>query len=239
MMVLDALIRLQKIDTEIMGIEASLGELPRRVQELQHKIETTSRIYQEIRGELESFIHERLRLEGENQLIGEKLKKYQEQVYSVTTNKEYDAISAEIENSEKLIEDSETRVLDLMEKEEQHTERCNELEGRIKQLNVELHGVEHELSEKRKETAGAIQALNSQRATYTDKLSKSLYTNYERIRSKKNGIALANVEDYKCMECFGIIPAQTVVELRKRDRIILCETCGRILFVEDSFDDNK
>ena len=235
-MSLGVLINLQKIDAEIMEIQASLGELPKRASELRSAIERNNQRFMEIKAELDSFMHTRLRLEGENQFVQDKLKKYQEQVYAVTTNKEYDAISAEIENSERMIEDSELKVLELLVKEDHHTLQCKELEGQIENLKSELTQVELALKDRMRETSGELEKLTAQRGIYVGKLSKSIYTNYERIRNKKNGIALASVEDYKCMQCFGIIPAQTVVELRKMDRIILCETCGRILYVENSVD---
>jgi len=233
-MILGALINLQEIDTAIMKIEASLGELPKRVDGLRLKLEGMKKEYADHKEKLDFSTREKIRLEGEIQVINQKLKKYQDQVYSVTTNKEYDAISTEIENSEKLIEETENKVFESMESEEEHTKKCEELEESTRKITEELAEVEAELELKKSVTSDEIHRLKEQRKKFVGKLSKPLYMNYERTRKKKDGIALASVQDYKCMQCFGIIPAQTVVELRKRDQIILCETCGRILYVEDN-----
>jgi len=71
--------------------------------------------------------------------------------------------------------------------------------------------------------------LINQRKKIIEKINRPLLSNYERIRKGRNGTALAEVKNYTCSECFATIPAQTVVEVRKMNHLIPCESCGRIL----------
>ena len=85
------------------------------------------------------------------------------------------------------------------------------------------------LNDKLKENKHETLRLQIEREGCLKSIEKPLLSIYDRIRKRHSGIALAEVKDYACGECFAQIPVQTVVEIRKMDHIIHCETCGRIL----------
>ncbi len=231
---LTTLLELQKIDYKIMDVEASIGDLPEKVNTLREKNSSMKNELQALKQDLSDVTSQKNNVEIETKVLYEKLKKYQEQVYNVTTNKEYDAISNEIENSEKAIEENETKILELLESEEQLTEKIKKMEESVKQAAEEFEEKEQLLKERIEKSKDRHQQLLAKRQTIAEKLDKRILTTYERIRNGRNGVALAEIKNYTCGECFATIPPQTVVEIRQMNRIILCETCGRILISTNS-----
>ncbi|MBN2011129.1 hypothetical protein JW960_17410 [candidate division KSB1 bacterium] len=226
---LTKLLALQKIDYKILDVEASIGDLPDQVEILKEKVAASENDLEQSKHQLEDVSLEKAMTESETKSLYEKLKKYQEQVYNVTTNKEYDAISSEIERTELSIEQNETKVLELMEKEEKLNQQIKMIGEEVDTEKKDLHEKEEHLREKLDQNKDRLEALKTERQEITSTFPKPILATYERIRKGRNGVAIAEIKNYTCSECFATIPAQTVVEVRKMDQILLCETCGRIL----------
>ena len=52
---------------------------------------------------------------------------------------------------------------------------------------------------------------------------------YKLIRSRLGGVAVAEAKDEACTACFMRIPPQTYIEIAKKNRIMQCPSCHRIL----------
>ena len=233
------LIKLQNVDKNIMKLESSIGDLPKQVENLKLKIASIKNDLNKYNDELSQCFEKKRKLEGNIELFKMKSKKYQEQMYLVTTNKEYDAISAEIDIKEKEIEESETNILELLEKEETLGKQIQNFEEQLTNNQSEFDDNTNILAEKIKKNEQELNKLSAERKSFVEKIKKPLYYNYERIRKGSNGIAIAEIINYTCHECFATIPAQTVVEVRKMNSIILCETCGRILICANNSINSK
>jgi len=223
------LIKLGDIDYKLNKLEAFKGDLPEIVQRLENELATSTDEYLKSKNELEEAQKTTIINKNETELLYDKLIKFQEQSYSVKTNKEYDAITIEIETSEKKIEDNEKMKSDLLHQVEEVTNEVSKLEKQVADLKSELAVKQAELKEKMSKTEAEELKLKKEREDIANQIDKKILYNYNRIRNGTNGIALAEVDNYTCSECYATIPAQKVVEVRMMDRIILCEVCGRIL----------
>ena len=233
------LVKLQNVDKKIMELESSIGDLPKQVEDLKTMLDALENEKSHDNEQLAQCNQTKVKLEGNIELLNDKLKKYQEQVYSVTTNKEYDAISAEIEVKENEIEKDETNVLELLEAEENLIKKIKQIEEQLEQIKSELEEKEEILSIKRKENEQELNYLLEVRESFISQIKKPIYSNYERIRKVRKGMAVAEVRNYTCDGCFATIPAQTVVEIRKMNNIIHCETCGRILVITNNVNNHE
>ena len=113
--VLETLIHLQKIDKQLQHLEAERGDLPQKVEELNSQVNDAKRDLNNKIEKKESLTSEKASLDNDVVLLSEQLKKYKVQLYQVKTNKEYDAITLEIETNEKSKEEKEFRSLELEE----------------------------------------------------------------------------------------------------------------------------
>ena len=94
----DKLIRLQKIDSEIIGFNALLDSIPPKIEALEADIKAAAAIVSGAKDKLAANQKKRRELEGEVKSIREQASKFKRQLNDVKTNKEYQAGLKEIED---------------------------------------------------------------------------------------------------------------------------------------------
>ena len=232
---LEFLVQLQEIDNQIMELRLERGNLPETVERLRAEIEAATRQLEQSREELLNSGKERRRIENEVELAKVSLKKYQEQLFKVTTNREYDAISTEIETAKSVINGGETRMIELLGREDELGGEIATLEAHLEKIKGEFDARDAELQEKIAETSDLETGLLKRRGKTVDHLAKPIYAHYERIHiAKEDGMGVARIYLGACGGCFAAIPPQKLMELAGMQDFILCETCGRILVDAES-----
>ena len=234
---LSKLISLQRIDNKLKELEIEKGDLPELVQQLESSLESSTNKLSTYKNEMEEARHAVLANKNEIAELYEKLIKYQEQSYSVKTNKEYDAITLEIETIENKIDENEKKESELKLQVKENGNNVQKLEKQVADLEEEFANKQSELKVKLSQTESKELKLVRERELVSGQIDKKVLYNYNRIRNGKHGAALSEVTNYTCGECFATIPAQTVVEIRQMDRIIICEVCGRILVPPETLEE--
>lgn len=227
---LELLVQLQEIDNQLLELKEERGNLPETVEKLRAEIEETTHLLDVRREELLNAGKERRRIEGEVEKAKISLKKYQDQLFKVSTNREYDAITTEIEAAKTVISNGEAQIIELMGQEDELTETVNNLESHSETIKSDFETHDAELQEKIAETSDLEAKLKDQRVKTVDQLAKPIYAHYERIHmAKEDGMGVAQVFNGACGGCFAAIPPQKLMEISTMSDFILCETCGRIL----------
>ncbi|MGD9897885.1 MAG: zinc ribbon domain-containing protein [Calditrichaceae bacterium] len=229
-----ALIELQEVDNRLDELQAERGDLPLIVEDLERKINDKNTDLKSFQTELKGL---RLRVGELNALTNdskEKAKKYEEQLYKVKTNKEYDAITAETESVKKVLGESEDELLEITMKMEQIDKQVAEIEEELAKLNAELETNSIELNAKMSETAEEENMLSHEREIIVKKSSTEIIKSYEIIRDARDGMGIARIVNDVCGGCYSYIPPQKVVEVKKMKKIYTCEFCGRILVWDES-----
>ena len=234
---LELLIQLQDIDNQLLELHQERGNLPETVERLRAEIEETTQLLDTRRQEQLGAGKERRRIENEVELAKVSLKKYQDQLFKVTTNREYDAISSEIESARTTVQNGETRIIELLGREEELTAQINTLETHLNQIKSDFEVRDAELQEKIAETSDLESGLNIRRGKVVEQLAKPIYAHYERIHiAKEDGMGVSRVYSGACGGCFAAIPPQKLMEIAAMEDFILCETCGRILVDAESLE---
>lgn len=227
--VLQTLLELQKIDLQLLSLEKAKGNLPQRLAELKQRLSNSAVKLEETKAKLVLLERDRRALEGAISLAKERKKKYETQLYSVKTNKEYDAITLEIETTEKEIDESETKVLVLLDEEKKLTEEISSQQMASQQLDQEVHEQEAELNLLLEETKNQFAELTSMRASLAQGVKPNLLRTYERILRSREDSAVVQLARGGCGGCGTRIPPQRMMEIRELKQIFYCENCGRIL----------
>lgn len=227
---------LQEVDKKLFYLEFSKGDLPKTVARLKGALEKFKQQIKESKSETKNNDKERQNIENLVELAADKLKKYQNQLYDVTSNKEYDAITQEIELKKKDIEEGETNILELIEMNENHQSMLKEYEEECLQTKKELGGKERELNALLKATEKQELELIHRREKISVRLKEPMLKRYERIRKAKSNLAVVQITREACGGCFTTIPPQKIVEVEKLLILIQCEVCGRFLIPENKLD---
>ena len=232
--VLNQLTTLQNLDSQLAQLESLRGDLPHQVNRLRQELEETEKTRQNYEDKLRVYQKERGIAEMEIKAIEGKKKKYQTQLFEVKTNREYDAVTHEIESVNISIEKKENRILELMDLEEETSKSIEEYKEGVQRLQKQLENISQELEKQMAKTEKDEAILKHEREKVLHKLNSRYVNAYERIRKAKNGLAVVPVVRGACGGCFKSLPPQKILEIRQMDSIYLCEVCGRILVWDET-----
>lgn len=226
---LATLINLQDIDSELRLLELSKGDLPQRVAALSQEISRCEEAIAAREAQLSSSHLDRQSKSLDVAHNRERLKKYQSQLYQVKNNKEYDAITLELETTQKAIESTEFQILELEEREKGLQQEISEIQPQQATAIEQRRELEEKLTIMLAATQVRETELLQQRQAIAAKLSRPVYSTYERIRQGRSGIAVAFLKEGSCSQCSTRIPPQRGLEIRMMNQLFVCEVCGRIM----------
>ena len=228
-----ALYELQKIDSKIDEINKVKGELPLEVQDLEDEMAGMKTRIEHINAEIEelnTLTKQRKREVDQAKIM---IGNYKEQQNNVRNNREFDAITKEIEYQELEIELAEKRLKEYAGGIKAKKLQLEEAENQMKEREADLTAKKAELEGIEAETAPLVEEYGVQEAQAKEKIDERLLAAYERIRRNvRNGLAVVTVKRDACGGCFNRIPPQRQADIRLGKKIIVCEYCGRILVAD-------
>jgi len=230
---LKALYDLQTIHTKIDRIRQVRGELPMEVADLEDDVAGLETRIQKIKSELDDLEDDIVTRKNLIRDAQANIKKYEGQLNEVKNNREYDAISKEIEIQGLDIQVSEKKIreygFEISSKTQIYEKALADLEGRRADLDVKKEELGTITSETEKDEADLISEAESSKQNIEERLLVA----YNRLRGNaKNGLAVVTIQRDSCSGCFNQIPPQRQSDIRQRKKIIVCEHCGRILVDE-------
>ncbi len=227
------LFSLQLVDAGLAELEELKGDLPATVKTLQDSLDEKRTMQRELEELIKQATVSRAQTDVEILTIKERMEKYKTQQFQVKTNKQYDALAREIDQSQEHITKLSKELEALEGKAVIAAKDLEQLKPEVEELEQELAGRQKELDEVNKEHEAEELKLRHEREKHVAKLTKSDYQLYERIRKAKDGRAIVPVKRNSCGGCFNRVPPQKILELRKNDALITCERCGRILVSDE------
>ena len=230
---LKALYELQTIHTKVDKIRQVRGELPMEVADLEDDVAGLETRIQKIKGELDDLEDDIVTRKNLIKEAQSNTKKYETQLNEVKNNREYDAISKEIEIQGLDVQVSEKKIreygFEIVTKTQVYEKALADLEARKSDLDAK----KAELGTITAETQKEENELNVQAEKATANIEDRLLFAYNRLRGNaKNGLAVVTIQRDSCSGCFNQIPPQRQSDIRQRKKIIDCEHCGRILVDE-------
>jgi predicted nucleic acid-binding Zn-ribbon protein len=227
---LEALLELQRIDSQIDELLKIRGDLPEEVRDLEDELAGYETRIGKFRAEIDE-----LQQEVANHKAGIKeseklIKKYQEQQNNVRNNREFEAISKEIESQELDIQLFEKKNREIQFRIEKKNIEIQEIESRLSGRIADLEAKKSELDSIVEESTEDEKKLRLDRDEAASRIEERLMYSYNRIRQNSvNGLAVVMVRRGACGGCFNQVPPQRQADIREKKKIIVCEHCGRVL----------
>ena len=164
------------------------------------------------------------------------MKKLQTQLYQLKTNKEYQTMQQEIAGQKADNSRIEDEILVFMQEAEDLNKELEKEKTLFadaeKHLNEDKKKIEAEIGS----LDGEISNLEAQRKEMTALVDKKVLAHYEKVLAGRDGIALSAVKGKSCQGCFMNLPPQVINEIKMKDKIVTCESCARILYIENEAD---
>jgi uncharacterized protein len=226
---LTLLLGLQEIDDQLGELERSRIYLPEMIQSLEKEIDELNQAIATNDKILEESQREQRLFELEIETDKQDLDKFQKQMKVIKTNKEYDALTSEIDAKKQGVADKEEKTLALMSAADEAREKSAELKSMLAEVKTRNTAQLETLRNQESTLQAKIEDKIIERNNLIKDINRQIVGVYERIRKGKGGMAVVPVRKRACSGCFSQIPPQRIQEIRRGDRIFACDSCGRIL----------
>jgi uncharacterized protein len=225
----DALWALRDLDERAAALRVELRRFPEQRATLERSVaESRARLERDRAGITSSQVRRR-DLERQIEALTAQEQKFQSQTYAVKKNEEYKALLEEIEGVKRKRSDLETEVLMALDGEERLAGERAAAEHVLKVAEREAAERTGRIDAEEREARERLAVLEAGRATHLGRLPPTTRARYERIHQSKEGRAVVAILKGACGGCFRNQPPQVLQEARRRDRLLICEGCGRIL----------
>lgn len=125
----------------------------------------------------------------------------------------------------------EELLLETMLEAEEKAEALAQAQGQLETVEATWRADQADLIRRQAELQATIAAWREQRPTITSVIDPPFLAEYEALRPKKGGVAVAGVRDNTCQACAIMVSNNKVHQARAGDELFYCGTCGRILHI--------
>ena len=170
-------------------------------------------------------------LDGEIAAFDVQQKRFETQLQAVTDQKQFEAVRHEIEAVRSKRDVLETESLERLEAEEQDAAKRPERETALTRAETEAAAVTSRLDAEAGTLRAELAALDERRAATVAALEPAARTRYERLRTGRAGRAVAAVVNKACGACHHALPPAGLQEAKRRERLVSCDGCGRLVML--------
>ena len=224
------LIELQDVDTQLRDINELLGDLPKKVDKLRDEEEGLINNVKEGKDRLKEIELSLNKAEHQMTDLKGKIDKLKDQLSLVTSNKQYDALTQEIEYLKQELDEVELKDLEFEEEKESLTSDIKEKEENLESLSKDLSDRRVKLELLMDESAENKSALEKEREKKIINIDESILNRYTRISTAREGLAVVNLDGSACAGCGFVIPPQDVTDIRDKDNYYNCDICSRFIY---------
>lgn len=233
--VIQNLVNLQFIDTKLDELKKMRGDLPEDIADYETDVVRIESRIKKNTAQAKDLKLEKAKLELEIQDATELIEKYEAQQMTVRNNREYDALTKELESQAQLIENSKSRLEEIAILEQ-------EIEKDLEEQKVVLKEKQAELDEMKKNLENVVQRTKEEEAELLERREEAESTvgqrylqGYNRLRNGlANGMAVCPMVNGACMGM--MMPPQVQMEVRRMNKIVIDENSGRIVVDPEFFE---
>lgn len=227
------LVELQGLDTQIFRLEDRLQAIPDEIARREAEFKEKSANLKRLEDELKALVVRRKEREGDLEAKEGSIKKYQQQLNQVKTNKEYSALQDEIgrvKADSSIVEEDILKIFDSIDAENKQIVKEKEF---LKDEEAKFAEEKKKFNEEAAAAKAELDGLKTQRADLAAKIDKNILKKYDRIVKSKEGLAVVTIVNETCQGCFSRLPPQVVNEVKMNNELIFCDSCTRILYIEE------
>ena len=232
---LQALLDLQAVDTSIdqhrhrrqnLPERASLAEIDRRIAAARENLSAAAAVRDEI-GARQAAV--------ESELAATELrsKEVSKRLYGgeVSASRELQAMSDELDSLKARASGLEDQLLEILEEREPIDSQVASQETALSQMDREHETCSSALAAAEEVVDAEVGVLVRGRQEAVSRVPQSLLAEYERLRSRLGGVAVARLVGNRCDGCHLTLPATELDRIRhlSAGELVTCDQCGRIL----------
>ena len=225
------LVELQDIDSQLDDLNGLLGDLPKMVEELNEQESRLLSKIEEAKTRLKEINLSLKKSETANSEIQEKINKLTDQLFLVTNNKQYDALTNEIDHFKGQKDENDSHIILSIDEKEILEKSISENETSLEDLKTNLGIRRKKLETALSETSEEKDALEKSREEQISKIDSSTIQIYTKVISARSGVAVVSLSGDACGGCGAALPIQMASEIRAAAAYThRCYNCGRFVY---------
>lgn len=226
------IVDLHKIDKRLNQIEEGKGDLPSQIQELQDKLNSFKEIVTQSNDDVQDLEKEKNNYSVNIEEFKAKLEKYNNQIFQVKNNEEYDALLVEIDYIKNQNQEILDKINQIDQKITDNQETKKNTEESIESTESNLAKAQDELKVASESSVKEEQELASKKTKILSQIEdKSFLAKYQ--DSSSNAI-IESMSRGSCNNCYSALPAQLVFDIQKGEKLIPCPDCGIYLYYDEN-----
>lgn len=226
------LYELQKIDVTAQKVRRRLTQLKALLVE-SDDLKAARTHAEALEQEQQQWHSKQKTAELEAQSLASRIQESEQRLMSgqVRNPKELESLQSSIEALQRLRGTVETNSVEALLKNEELTSQVATARTQLQHVQQVWSASQTELTEEETKLKRGFLQLKKQRDTLVETLDKPLLQQYEYLRERKGGVAVAAVENGNCTACNVKVPSGMVSTVRSQpDKLVTCPSCGRILY---------
>ena len=227
------------LDQQVRGLRSRLDSALRRLEVHKTKLSQLNRQRDELVAQYKTARAKAMGLELQIKEADERISKLREQMNNVKTNKEYSALLVEVNTLKSEKSKIEDQALGELGQADEIDKQVKELEATIADQEKILHLAEKEVQDCRGEVGARLESLTIERDAALNELPQEAKQQFQKSAQLHDGDGMAAVieesrrhKEYTCGGCYIGLPVERVNALMVSDLIVVCPSCGRILYIE-------
>jgi hypothetical protein len=223
------LLALQETDLEIESIERRIHEIPEKVKGIEKSLEEEDETF---KAQSDGLKAKEMRLHSLNvdlESAQEKVRTYENQLLTLSSNTEYKAMIHQIETEKQKVNDLENTIIDLMEEVESQVSETREAKEDLEKAQVLLKEEIRTLEQEKEALKTRLLTEREARKVKVSRVDPKLLQIYDKLRNLRGGEVIVPVNDGACSGCHSKLPIQVITDMKSSARLARCEVCGRLL----------
>lgn len=228
-----SLVGLQELDSEIYALGIERAGKPGEIKALEAAFELKKQDLLALEKKALDLQKQRKEKELELATNAEGVKKLNGQLFSLKTNKEFQAMQQQIADAQADGSIIEEKILILFEESDKIKVQVDSENLKLKDEEKIFCQQKNAVEIRNKQIADRLSQLDSQRLRIIPSIDPMIAQQYEKILHSKDGLAIATVKNNSCGGCHMLVPPQVINLIKMYDHIITCEVCNRILYIQE------
>jgi predicted nucleic acid-binding Zn-ribbon protein len=228
-----ALLAVQEDDLSIDALETQLAALSPRIDQMSKDRDKAAAALQQAKQMAES--EERRRAEVADRVAQHKslYEKNQAALNHISSMKEATAATAQLDQAKRMIDEDERELATIGQRLQDANREVSDRERVVAELAEAQEQARSSLSTDQKQIERELTKTRTARADKAERVPRSLYSQYDRIRSRKRTHVLFPLNGASCGNCDTMIPMQRRSAMTGSAKTEVCEGCGVMLYAVD------
>jgi hypothetical protein len=227
---IEVLAALQLVDQSLRAKTLEVDESERRVAVLEESFATQTAATTAARQERDALGTRQRDLEGRLQAAEAKMKDRRMRITRIRNEKELGMAKREVDLLKEETTQLETELMAVMEQAEAANAKLAGLEEELARVAAERDAQAAALRATVDRLSSEIERDKAQRTEIVQTVDGELQRKYEMIFSRRGGLAVVEIRGGTCQGCRMRIPPQLFNEIQRKERVIPCPNCQRMLY---------